>query len=273
MFLQIPFTMLKKTGKIVCFANNKGGVGKTTTAVAVGQAWARAGKKVLFVDVDSQANMTGMLNSMKPDSRRRTIRDAFIGGELPIEHIGDNQDLVPSNLLLSNFDRDTASTPMREHLLYDLLRPVRDRYDAIVIDCPPALGLILYNVLITSDCLVMVTTPDSLSYQGMLMMIDMYSEVRSKARMNSRLEFIGCVVCRYERNRLSDAYVEQLKNELGYRFIEPVVHKATRIAQAAAMQQSIYDFDPEGRATKDYLEVAARLGLIVFAQDEEEMEK
>ena len=102
-------------GYTVCFANNKGGVGKTTTSVAVGQAWARMGKKVLFVDLDSQANLTSMVSPLSPEDHKLTIRDAFIDpNNFSIEHVSENIDLVPSELSLSNFDRDTAAIPGRE---------------------------------------------------------------------------------------------------------------------------------------------------------------
>lgn len=260
--------MAARKGITVCFANNKGGVGKTTTAVAVGQAWARAGKKVLYVDVDSQANMTSIVSPVAPEDREFTIRDAFLNPRnLVVEQVGENEFLIPSGLLLSNFDRDTASMIGREHLLYDLLKPLKKDYDAIVVDCPPALGLISYNAMIASDYLVMVTTPDSLAYSGMLMMTELYNDVRSSDRMNRSLELIGVVVCRYEKNRLSDMYVKKLGDELGYRFIEPVIPKATKVAQAAALRTSIYDYDPAGKATEKYLEVAQRIGVRVFSEE------
>ena len=115
-------------GQIVCFANNKGGVGKTTTAVAIGYAWARQGKKVLFIDLDSQANLTAMVSPLAPDEHESSIRDAFLDkSQFKIEHAADKVDLVPSELTLSNFDRDTASITGREYLLVDLLKPVKER--------------------------------------------------------------------------------------------------------------------------------------------------
>ena len=153
-------------GYTVCFANNKGGVGKTTTSVAIGQAWARMGKKILFVDLDSQANLTSMVSPLAPEDHKLTIRDAFIDkNNFSIEHVSENIDLVPSELSLSNFDRDTAAVTGREYLLVDLLKPVKNNYDFIIIDCPPALGLITHNALIASDHLVMVATPDALSIE------------------------------------------------------------------------------------------------------------
>jgi len=247
-------------GNTVCFANNKGGVGKTTTSVAIGQAWARMGKKVLFVDLDSQANLTTMISPLQPEEHTLTIRDAFIDkNNFNIEHVSENIDLVPSELSLSNFDRDTAAVTGREYLLLDLLKPVKKNYDFIIIDCPPALGLITYNALIASDHLVMVATPDGLAYSGMVMVANLFADVRSSARLNQNLKLTGVVITKYERNKLSDMYVQKVKDELGSALIEPVINKATKVAQAGSFNQSIYDYDADGKATKQYIDVAQTL--------------
>jgi len=252
-------------GYTVCFANNKGGVGKTTSAVSIGQAWAKMGKKVLFVDLDSQANLTFMLSTLEPDQHEYTIRDAFLDKDnFHIENIEDNIDLVPSELSLSNFDRDTAAVTGREYLLADLLRTVKDKYDFIIIDCPPALGLITYNALIASDHLVMVSTADGLSYSGMVMIANLYSDVRSNARLNQDLKLTGVIITRYERNKLSDMYIQKVKDELGQAFIDPVVPKATKITQAGSFHQNIFDYDPEGKATLAYYEIAQKLALRIL---------
>ena len=252
-------------GYTVCFANNKGGVGKTTTCLAIGEAWARMGKKVLFVDLDSQANLTSMISPLRPEEHKLTIRDAFIDkNNFNIEHVSENIDLVPSELSLSNFDRDTAAVTGREYLLLDLLKPVKNNYDFIVIDCPPALGLITYNALIASDHLVMVATPDGLAYSGMVMVANLFADVRSSSRLNQNLSLTGVIITKYERNKLSDMDVQKIKDELGAAFIEPVISKATRIAQAGSFNQSIYDYDADGKATKQYIEVAQKLALRII---------
>ena len=252
-------------GYTVCFANNKRGVGKTTTCLAIGEAWARMGKKVLFVDLDSQANLTSMISPLRPEEHKLTIRDAFIDkNNFNIEHVSENIDLVPSELSLSNFDRDTAAVTGREYLLLDLLKPVKNDYDFIVIDCPPALGLITYNALIASDHLVMVATPDGLAYSGMVMVANLFADVRSSSRLNQNLSLTGVIITKYERNKLSDMYVQKIKDELGAAFIEPVISKATRIAQAGSFNQSIYDYDADGKATKQYIEVAQKLALRII---------
>ena len=248
-------------GQIVCFANNKGGVGKTTTAVAMGYAWAKMGKKVLFVDLDSQANLTAMVSPLALDEHESSIRDAFLDkSKFAVEHAAERVDLVPSELSLSNFDRDTAAITGREYLLLDLLKPLKTKYDFIIIDCPPALGLITYNALIASDHLVMVATPDGLAYQGMVMVANLYADVKSNPRLNPGLKLTGVIISKYERNKLSDMYVEKIRQEMGDAFIEPVLSKATKIAQAGSFNQNIYEYDPSGKVTKQYLEIAQTLG-------------
>lgn len=252
-------------GHTICFANNKGGVGKTTTCVAVGQAWARMGKKVLFVDLDSQANLTSMISPIEPSEREISIRDAFINPDLfSIENVGENMDLVPSDLSLSNFDRDTASFAGREYLLLDLLKNVKDKYDFIVIDCPPALGLITYNALIAADHLVMVTTADALSYSGLVMVANLFADVKGNERLNKGLKLTGVIVTRFEKNKLSELYLNKIREELGSAFIEPVIRKATKMQQAASVKESIYDLDPNGKATAEYIEVAQTLALRIL---------
>lgn len=253
-------------GSVICFANNKGGVGKTTTAAAIGQAWAKMGKKVLFIDLDSQANLTGILSPLQPNQHEFTIRDAFLDkSNFHIENVSENIDIVPSELALSNFDRDTASIITgREYLLADLLKPIKKDYDFILIDCPPALGLITYNALIASDHLVMVTTADGLSYQGMVMIANLFSDVKSSERLNSNIQLSGVILTRYERNKLQEMYVNKIKDELGAAFIEPVVPKATAIAQAGTFRQNIYEYSPDNKATKAYFEIAQKLALRVM---------
>ena len=110
-------------GQTIAFCNNKGGVGKSSSCVAIGQAFARMGKKVLFVDLDSQANLTSIVSPLDPSQREVSIRDAFLNPDLfSIENVGENMDLVTSDLSLSNFDRATAAIAGREYLLLDLLK-------------------------------------------------------------------------------------------------------------------------------------------------------
>lgn len=261
------FVFVKKNfvmGKTISFVNNKGGCGKTTTVCAVGQAWANMGKKILFIDLDSQSNLTSIITDTDPATVEwdTTLENAFIGGPefgLPIVHVSEYIDIVPSDLDLSNFDKDTARFTGREYLLADLIETVKDQYDYILLDCPPALGIIIYNALVASDYLVMVSNADGLSYRGMKMVASLYNEVTSNKRLNPNLEILGAIITRFEKNNLSDLYVEKMKNDLGQLLIEPVIRKSTKISQANSFQRNIYEFDPTGRATADYLQVSKEL--------------
>jgi len=252
-------------GKTISFVNNKGGCGKTTTVCAVSQAWAQMGKKILLIDLDSQSNLTSIITDTDPATQEweTTLEDAFVGGPefgLPIVHTASELiDIVPSDLDLSNFDKDTARYTGREYLLADLIETVKDQYDYILLDCPPALGLITYNALVASDYLVLISNADGLSYRGMKMIASLYNEVIGNKRLNPKLEIIGAIITRYEKNNLSDMYVEKIKNDLGKLLILPAVRKSTKITQAASFQKNIYDFDPTGKSTKDYLEVSKEL--------------
>jgi len=251
-------------GKTIAFLNNKGGCGKTTSVCAIGQAWAKAGKKILFIDLDSQSNLTSIVTDTDPAVKEweTTLEDAVIGGSefgLPIEKINENIDIVPSDLDLSNFDKDTARYTGREYIIADLIETVKDKYDYILCDCPPALGLITYNAMVAADYVVLVSNADGLSYRGMKMIASLFNEVTGNKRLNPNLEIIGAIITRYEKNNLSDLYVNKIKADLGDLLLLPVIRKSTKMAQAASFQRDIYEFDPEGKATKDYLKVSDEL--------------
>ena len=251
------------SARIICFVNNKGGCGKTTTVAAIGQAWALQGKKILFVDLDSQANLTSMITDTDPTSYEweTTIMNALTGGSefLYIEHVSDNIDIIPADLDLSNFETESLKSTTREFLLADILDGVRDNYDYILVDCPPALGMITYNALVASDYLVLVTTTDGPSYRGMKMVVEMYNQVQQNRRLNPDIDILGVIVTKYESNNISRKYKKTLQDELGELIIEPIVRKATRISAAMSFQVSLYEYDPKGNATQDYMQVAAEL--------------
>lgn len=256
-------------GKVISFANNKGGVGKTTTIVSVAQALALMDKKVLCVDLDSQANMTGILSPVNPDDRVLSIRDFFRDKEtFAVEEVTKNIDLVPSDLNLANFDLETAAMNNRIYLLTDLLEDVRGEYDFILIDCPPALSTITYNAFIASDYLVMVTTPDDLSYKGLKMTYQLFDNVLSSKRYNPDLKIIGTIVTKMENNLLSNTYLTKISEDPALFFLPPAISKATKVAQAAAMRRSIFEYDPSGKASIQYKEVAQRLASRILSDHE-----
>lgn len=252
-------------GKTICFANNKGGVAKTTTCLTIGQIWAKMGKKVLFIDLDSQANLTSLVSSVAPEDHETYIFDIFMDkSKLNVEYAADNIDLIPSGLALSRFDSVTAGQTGRDYLLADIIKPLKNIYDFILIDCPPALGPIITNALIASDYLVMPTTADSLSYEGMAMIATLYSEIRSNDRLNPSLDLLAVIVTKYENNSISAAFLDKYKEAMKESLLLPPIRKATKIQQAAALRRGLLDYDPNGKATQDYIEIAQHLAARII---------
>lgn len=257
--------------KIVTFMNNKGGVGKTITTHSVGIAWAKLGKKVLFIDLDSQANLTSMLSKEDPSDEvvwERTLEDAFIEGPfvedglgLPIHHAEgyENVDFVPSSLELANFDQDTAQADFRELLLQDILTKVRDQYDYILLDCPPAIQRLTTNALVAADYLVLVTDLSGKSVQGLGMIMNLYNRVVMNPRMNPGLKLLGVVLTKLERDKVNRGYLAQVQQQYGSYVVQPYVRKSTMVNRALSVNESIYDIDPAGKVASEYMAVSEEL--------------
>lgn len=252
-------------GKIICFANNKGGVGKTISASTIGLAFAKMGKRILFIDLDSQANLTSVISRTDTLDQKweRTIEDAFIMGaqeELPVLHTDDpNVDYVPTDLDLSNFEKDTARAPFQQLLLTDLLAPVKDKYEYIIIDCPPSLGVITYNALIASDYLVLVTNPEGSSYRGLEMMIMLYNEIVTNPRYNPNLQIAGIIVTRTKRDKVTKMHTDMLVQDYGPLVLKPFIPESTKVNQSTSFSRSIYEIEPEGKVANAYLEISQEL--------------
>ena len=253
--------------KVVSFMNNKGGVGKTTSAHSIGIAWANMGKKILFIDLDSQANLTSMLSETDPLSKewKKTIEDAFvIGPDADLKDYiqkTDNPliDFVPTDLDLSNFERDTVRHRLVELLLLDLLDGVKADYDFIIVDCPPAIQKLTYNAMVASDYLVLVSSLDGKSYKGVQMMVNVYNEVVTNKRLNPSLKLIGCIATMYQRDKVNNFYWEQIQKDFGPLVIHPYVRKSTKVNQATSFNLNIFDVDPKGKVSEDYLQVSQDL--------------
>lgn len=252
-------------GKIICFANNKGGVGKTTSASSIGLTWAKMGKKVLFIDLDSQANLTSLISETNTLDQTwdKTLEDAFIGGTiegLPILHSQTpNVDYVPTDLGLASFEKDTARYQLQMYLLTDLLKPIKENYDYIIIDCPPSLSTLTYNALIASDHLVLVTNPEGTSYRGLIMMINMYNEIVANERFNPELKLAGVLITRYENDKVAKMHINTFRESLGEYLVEPFIPKSTKVNQSTSFGKSIFEIDPNGKVAEAYMQAAQEL--------------
>lgn len=254
-------------GKVLSFVNNKGGVGKTTSAAAVGFAMAKMERKILFVDLDSQANLTAIVSDVNMGDHKweKTLEDAFIFGSdhpLPIQHTENPYvDFIPTDLDLANFDNDMSRVPLKELLLKDLLETVRDDYDYIILDCPPSLSSITYNAMIASDFLVLVTHPEGSSCKGMNMIIELYNTIINNKHFNPNLEIIGCIITKSERDNVSKYYTDYIMKNFGPVVFNSVVPKTTKITQATSFNKNLFEVDPGGKAALAYISIAKDIML------------
>jgi len=247
-------------GHVISFANNKGGVAKTTSVCNIGFALAKMGQRVLFIDLDSQANLTSLVSPLPVEEHVNDIMDAFLRKDnLPIEAISENVDLVPSGLSLATFESRTSADSTRVFVLQDLLAGIRDNYDYILIDCPPALGTITYIALVASDYLVLVTMPESMSYSGMMMVGQLMKDVKGNPRLNPNISLLGVIVTKYRNNRVMNAYVRKIESETKKVFLNPVIHEEASVLKSVAIGQRLQDFAPNSKAAKAYEEIAKEL--------------
>lgn len=247
-------------GKVIAFANNKGGVAKTTSVCNIGFALANHGKKVLFIDLDSQANLTSLVSDIPVDEHLNDIMDAFLSKEsLPVEKINENVDLVPSGLSLATFESKTATDNMRIYVLQDLIAPIRDNYDYILIDCPPALGTITYIALVAADHLVLVTMPESMSYSGMMMVGQLMKDVKSNPRLNPNLSLLGIIITKFRANKVMNAYVRKITADSRKLVFEPVIREEAAVLKAVSAGQRLDEFAPDCKTAQAYDEIAKEI--------------
>ena len=165
--------------KIITIANHKGGVGKTTSTASIGDALAILGKKVLLIDLDAQQNLTFTLTLTQNEEPETSVYDALVkDAPLPIVNVRKNLDLVPASLELARAEIDMATKIAREGILKSLLEDYRDKYDYILIDCPPSLGIVTTNALVASDRLYIPLTAEALPMKGLAMLDDVVGERR-----------------------------------------------------------------------------------------------
>ena len=244
---------------IVAIANQKGGVGKTTTAVNLGAALAETGARVLLVDVDAQGNAASALGA--PRGARPNIFDALIG-ETPLEDciisttLG-GPDLVGASLDLAGAEIELAGLARREQRLAEAIEPVRARYDVILIDCGPSLGLITLNALAAADRVLIPVQCEYLALEGLAALLETIARVRRQ--LNPRLCTLGVVATMYDgRTRLARDVVDELRRHIDTLF-ETIIPRSVRLGEAPSHQMSVLQYAPDSRAAEAYRELAAEV--------------
>lgn len=250
----------KTMSKIIAIANHKGGVGKTTSVASIGSVLASKGKRVLLVDLDAQANLTGSFLTEEPEvSIYNAIKgDTLQTGEiLPIVPIRQNLDIVPSSLEMSGVELEISSRLSREYFLKDLLNTIQSKYDYILLDCPPSLGLITLNALVAADSLYIPLTAEALPSKGLVMLTDILQMV--KKRLNPSLSLDGIIITRWENSKLSKMVEEQLRATFGSVVFSTKIRKNISIAEAPLVAKDILSYAPDSNGAKDYQSLAEEI--------------
>lgn len=245
--------------KIIAIINHKGGVGKTTTTASLGAALKQGGYNPLLIDLDGQANLTESLG-ISIDGRD-TIYEALKGkvAELPIYESEDGLSVVPSCLDLSAAEAELISEPGREMLLKLLLNKIEpERFDFVLIDCPPSLGLLAMNALVAATGYIVPVQAHFLPMRGLAKLNEFTSLVRS--RINPDLTFEGVVITMYDGRRILDRDIaEVLERDFGAKIFKTRIRHNIAAAEAPSSGRDIISYNPDCIAAKDYLSLSEEL--------------
>ena len=242
-------------GRVIAFANQKGGVAKTTSTLNLAVAFAEKGHKVLIVDLDPQGNLT-MSQGLNPDSIERSMYDVLVH-KLPIEqvlHHGE-VDLAVSSIDLAGAELALASMIGRERALDKALLPVRSEYDFILIDTPPSLGLLTVNALVASHGVIVPVQCEYLSLRGLVQLENTLTMIREN--LNPDVEIEGILPTMYDSRTLhSREAVEILQENFGELVFNTKIRKTIRYAEAPVKGSSVLKYDPTGNAANAYRDLA-----------------
>jgi chromosome partitioning protein len=245
--------------RIVAVVNQKGGVGKTTTAVSLASALAVAERPVLLVDADPQASCTRALG-FPEDAERLSLYDvlsddaAFQDVALSVEELS-TLTFVPSDRHLIGLEVELVAAYAREHRLKKFLEPLRDRFDYIFLDCPPSLGLLTVNALTASDAILIPVQCEYLALEGISQLVDTIDRVR--AALNPGLAIAGIVMTMYdERTNLSRQVVEEVRAVFGPQVYETIVPRNVRLGEAPSFGKPILCYDIRSKGAEAYLSLA-----------------
>jgi chromosome partitioning protein len=249
--------------RTIVIANQKGGVGKTTTTVNLGSCLAVMEKKVLLVDSDPQANASSGLG-VDAEELEKNLYTCFFNPEEAHEAVvhtsTPNLDILPSSTHLVGAELELVDKMAREYYLRDLVRPLESIYDYILIDCPPSLGLLTLNALCAARELLIPLQCEYYALEGIVKLLQTYEQV--KQRLNPSLKLLGVVLTMYDiRNRLS----RQVKNEVRRCFpdhlFETVVPRNVRLSEAPSFGKSIVSYDVKSKGAEAYLALAKEVVL------------
>ena len=254
-------------GKIIAVANQKGGVGKTTTTINLAASLAELNKKVLVIDVDPQGNTTSGFGVDK-NNQEYTIYELLLDdcsvNETIIQNVVPNLDLIPSNVNLAAAEIELIGIERKEYILRDALDFIRDDYDFVFLDCPPSLSVLTVNAMTASDTVLVPIQCEYYALEGLSQLIHTINLV--KARLNRKLDIEGIVFTMFDvRTNLSAQVVENVKEHVEQHIYETVIPRNIRLAEAPSYGEPITVYDRRSSGAEAYRALAKE----VIAKDSE----
>lgn len=248
-------------GKIMAIANQKGGVGKTTTAFNLGSCMALAGAKVLLIDADPQANATSGLG-IDPRAAKASVYNCLVE-DYPVEEAIQPTTVSGLHLLSSSIDLVGAETelinrPHRERVLTSVLAPVRDKYDIILIDCSPSLGFITINALTAADSVIIPVQAEYFALEGLTQLLNTIRIIQN--RLRPQLEIEGFLLTMYDaRLRLANSIYEELKSHFGDMVFNTVIPRNIKLSESPSHGLPVILYDPDSRGAIAYQALAEEI--------------
>ena len=245
-------------GRIIAIANQKGGVGKTTTAINLSACLAEKGQKVLAIDMDPQGNMSSGLGLDK-NSVEKTIYDLIIG-ESEVEEVLqknalENLDILPANVDLSSAEIELIGIDEKEYIVKKAIEKIKDAYDYVIIDCPPSLSMLTINAMTTADSVLVPIQCEYYALEGLSQLIHTVELV--KERLNPVLEIEGVVFTMYDaRTNLSLQVVENVKDNLQQNIYKTIIPRNIRLAEAPSYGMPINQYDAKSAGADSYRRLA-----------------
>jgi len=253
--------------KIIAIANQKGGVGKTTTAVNLSACLAFKGRKVLIIDVDPQGNTTSGLGIDKKNANK-SIYDVLINDENMVDTIIDTQvanlKICPSNIQLAGAEVELVSVISRETRMKDALKDIKDQYDYILIDCPPSLGLLTINSLTAADTILVPIQCEYYALEGLSHLMNTVKLVQR--HLNSKLDIEGVVLTMFDsRTNLSIQVVDEVRKHFNNKVYRTVIPRNVKLSEAPSFGLPIILYDPKSKGAESYLDLAEE--VIGYAEE------
>jgi chromosome partitioning protein len=243
---------------VIAIANQKGGVGKTTTTVNLGAALAELGHRTLLVDMDPQSALSGAVG-LDSNDLQQTVYNVLVDSRVPIQDIiypvRPNLDVVPSNIDLAAAEVELISAIGREYILKEALAPILDQYDYVLIDAPPSLGLLTINALTAANQIIIPLQCEYLALRGMRFLLETIGKVKTKINPDLEIRGILGTMCN-TRTLHAQEVMGEIRSLFGDKVFDVVIKSSIRFAEAPLVHQSILEYDPKHDGAMAYRQLA-----------------